>query len=207
MPKFDWKRDLKDLYHAPVKTPSFVEVPEMGFLMIDGQGNPNTVPEFRDAVEALYGLSYTLKFSIKRANPGDDFKVMPLEGLWWMAGGGPFNMETKEEWRWTLMIGQADVVTADRVVAAQEELRTKRSSPALADVRFERWCEGAAAQILHVGPYDAEAATLEKLHEFVREHGRKLHGKHHEIYLSDPRRCAPEKLKTILRHPVTSLEG
>ena len=202
MSKLDWKKELPHLYEASAKKASLVEVPELGFLMIDGHGNPNTEPRFRDAVEALYGLSYTLKFEIKLADSEQDYRVMPLEALWWMADGSPFNMDAKKQWRWTLMIGQPDVVTPARVEQARDDLKKRRSSPLFDEVRYERWREGLAAQVLHIGPYDAERTTLDILHDFVSQQGKRLHGKHHEIYLSDPRRCAPEKLKTILRNPV-----
>ncbi|MCC6487850.1 MAG: GyrI-like domain-containing protein [Candidatus Hydrogenedentes bacterium] len=202
MSKLDWKKELAHLYEASAKKVSLVDVPEQGFLMIDGHGNPNTEPRFRDAVEALYGLSYTLKFEIKLSAPEQDYKVMPLEALWWMADGSPFDMNDKKQWCWTLLIGQPDVVTPARVERAREDLKKRRSSPLIDEVRYERWKEGLAAQVLHVGPYDAEGPTLDLLHAFIGEHGKRPRGKHHEIYLSDPRRCAPDKLKTILRNPV-----
>ncbi|MCC6695964.1 MAG: GyrI-like domain-containing protein [Candidatus Hydrogenedentes bacterium] len=202
MSKLDWKKELGFLYEASAKKASLVDVPELGFLMIDGHGNPNTEPRFRDAVEALYGLSYTLKFEIKLADPEQDYKVMPLEAVWWMADGSAFNMDDRKRWCWTLMIGQPEAVTPARIKRAREDLKKRRSSPLLDEVRYERWREGFAAQVLHVGPYDAEGPTLDLLRAFIEEQGKTRRGKHHEIYLSDPRRCAPEKLKTILRNPV-----
>ncbi len=204
MAKFDWKKDLKVLYHASAGKPVLVDVPEMGYLMVDGQGNPNTEPAFRDAVEALYGLSYTVKFTVKQENADLDFKVFPLEALWWMASGGPFDMNTKDQWRWTMLMALPSHIGQSHVTEAHEKLEARRHSPALDLVRFEKWHEGPAVQVLHVGPYDAEGPTIELLHQFARDAGKTIHGKHHEIYLSDPRRCAPEKLKTILRHPVRS---
>ena len=205
MPKVDFKKELKQYYSASKITPAIIDVPKMNFIQIDGTGDPNTSQSFQKAVEALYGIAYTLKFSFKDAPPKGyfEFVVPPLEGLWWM--DGPFDPDAKDKWKWTLMIMQPDFVTAKLVEKAIEILKQKKPSPALADIRYESYKEGLAAQIMHIGPYAEEGPTIEKLHEFVRSQGYTLHSKHHEIYLSDPRRTAPEKLKTILRHPIEKL--
>jgi len=201
MDKIDLRKERPDLWKASAKAPTMVDVPAMHFLMVDGEGDPNTSAAFQQAIEALYGLSYTLKFASKMGR-GIDWKVMGIEGLWWADDPEAFRAGRKDEWRWTLLIAQPDVVTAEAVEAARETLRQKKNPAALDRVRLERFDEGLSAQMLHVGPYSEEGPTIERLHAFIRDEGYDLAGKHHEIYLSDPRRVAPEKLKTILRHPV-----
>ena len=201
MARVDFKKELKHLYGASAKEVSLVEVPEMNSLMIDGTGDPNSVPEFQQAVEALYGISYTLKFMIKKAQ-ATDYVVMPLEGLWWTEDMSQFSIEDKGAWQWTLMIMQPEFVTSQLVEQAIDQVRQKKDPPALGKVRFAALHERLGAQIMHIGPYGDEGPTIEKLHSFIRENGYELTGKHHEVYLSDPRRTAPEKLKTIIRQPV-----
>jgi hypothetical protein len=201
MEKIDLRKQLPHLWKASATKPVLVEVPALGFLMVDGEGDPNTSAAFQEAIEALYGLSYTLKFTSKMGG-GADWKVMGLEGLWWADGPEAFRTRRKDEWRWTLMVAQPDVVTAEMVEAAAETLRQKKNPAALDRVRLERFEEGLSAQILHVGPYSEEGPTIERLQAFIRDEGHEPAGKHHEIYLSDARRTAPEKLKTLLRHPV-----
>jgi hypothetical protein len=191
---------LKELYKPSAKAIALVEVPAMNFLMVDGHGDPNTSKDFAEAIEALYGMSYTLKFSLKKSE-GRDWKVMPLEGLWWMEDMTQFCQEKKDEWLWTVMIAQPDFITAELAAAAAAELKKRKNPAALPKLRFERWQEGPAAQILYIGPFSEEGPTIEKIHAFIKSQGHKLSGKHHEIYLSDPRRTAPEKLKTIIRQP------
>lgn len=194
-------RRIHELYSPSAKTISAVDVPPMNFLMVDGEGDPNTSRSYREAIEALYGLSYTLKFMVKREHPDRDFRVMPLEGLWWAAENGPLDLARKDRWQWTAMIMQPDVVTADLVARATAELRAKRNPAALDRARFESFHEGPAAQILYVGPYAGEMPTIERLHACITEQGQRLRGRHHEIYLGDPRRAAPEKLRTVIRQP------
>jgi hypothetical protein len=201
--KLDLKKTLKHLYSPSAKVPQIVEVPGMKFLMIDGAGNPNTDPDYQAAVEALYGTAYTLKFNSKKAG-GWDYVVMPLEGLWW---GTPkdqhsFTEEDKEKFIWTMMIAQPEFITDAMVEDAVEDVRRKKGLDNLGKLRFERFEEGTAVQVLHMGSYDDEGPTVHRMHQFTFDQGYTLRGKHHEIYLSDPRRTAPEKLKTILRHPV-----
>jgi hypothetical protein len=179
-----------------------VEVPEMAFLMVDGSDDPNTSEEYADAVEALYAVSYTVKFSVKKGPDGIDFKVMPLEGLWWSDDMTDFLEGRREAWKWTMMIAQPEVATPARVEDAIAEAGRKKDLPALGRFRFDRFHEGLCAQTMHVGPYSAERPTIEALHGFIADEGYERRGKHHEIYLGDPRRTAPERLRTIIRQPV-----
>ena len=203
MDKIDFKKDFKELYGASITTPSLVNVPRLKFLMIDGKGEPNNSVEFQNAVEALYGLSFTIKFDLKKEGTTPAYSVAPLEGLWWMANGKPFNMQAKNQWRWTLLIAQPAHIKDTYVIRAMKKLSAKNSYHALEHVRFDSFEEGRCVQILHIGPYAEEAPTIALLHAFAKQHHYKLHGKHHEIYLGDPRRAKPEKLRTILRHPVS----
>lgn len=200
--KLDLKQELKDLYRAG-RRPALVNVPELQFLMIDGQGDPNTAPAYGEAVEALFAVAYTIKFAVKKSAEALDYPVMPLEALWWAADPGVFLRGQKDEWRWTVMIMQPGIVDRDHLAAAVDALKARRSLPALAEVRLESFAEGRAAQLLHLGPYSAEEPTIRALHEFIAAQGLQLSGRHHEIYLGDPRRAAPEKLRTIIRQPVT----
>jgi hypothetical protein len=200
MTKLDLIKTLKPLYNPSAKEPALVEVPPLNFLLADGEGDPNTSQDFHEIMMALYGAAYTLKFGLKKA-AGFDWKVMPLEGLWWMENMAEFSLERKEDWLWTLMIAQPDFITPDQVEVAKAELQRKKNPPSLSQVRFERYEEGSAAQIMHIGPFSEERPTIARLHEFIAQSGHQLRGKHHEIYLSDPRRTPPEKLKTIIRQP------
>ena len=199
--KIDFKRELKQFYSAK-PAPAMVEVPELSFLMIDGSGDPNVVAEYGQAIEALYSVSYTLKFTIKAEPDGFDYGVMPLEGLWWADDMASFTSGDKSKWNWTAMIMQPEIVTAERFERAREAAAERKDLPAAPKLRLEHFSEGSAAQALHVGPYASEGPTIERLHQFIADQGYALAGKHHEIYLSDPRRSAPEKLKTIVRQPV-----
>ena len=205
--KLDFKKLFKDLYTPSSKVVSVVTVPRMKFLSIDGRGDPNG-PEFSTAVGALYSLSYTIKFWAKK-HPTPigfvDFGVAPLEGLWWVEGTdlGPNNfMADRENWRWTAMIMQPDFVTEDLFDQVLIETSTKKPNPLLGNARLCDFQEGLSIQIMHVGPYYSEPATIAKMIAFSNEHGYESNGRHHEIYFGDPRRTAPEKLKTLLRHPV-----
>ena len=202
----DLVKQLKPLYAPSPRHPAIVEVPELSFLMIDGRGDPNSSEAYQDALGALYGIAYTLKFTLKKAEPERDFKVAPLEGLWWADTEAP-SMDAlqadRDSWNWTMMIAVPDGVTAAEVAAAAEAAARRRPLPAAGRVRLERVAEGLAAQIMHIGPYSAEAPTIARLHAFVDAEGYELRGRHHEIYLGDPRRTAPERLKTVIRHPVS----
>ncbi len=200
-------RDLGpgDLYRAP-RTPEMVRVPEQSFLMIDGRGAPAGSDVYQEALGALYTLSWTLRFAMKK-EIGLVYRVAPLEGLWWADDMAVFSMDEDDrvDWRWTMMIAQPDAVTPARLDAARAEGARRRPNPALGRARIDRFAEGLAAQVLHVGPYDAEGPTIAGLHAFIAGRGYRFdgrHQKHHEIYLGDPRRAAPEKLRTIVRQPV-----
>lgn len=202
MARIDLEQTLKQLYSASAKAASMVDVPELPFLMVDGEGNPNTAPAYAEALEALYSVAYTLKFMLKRSAAALDYAVMPLEGLWWADNMAAFTLFDKDAWRWTMMIAQPEVITDELLQQAAAQAARKKNLPALPRLRLERFHEGRAAQIMHLGPYAAEAPTIERLHRFIVEQGYARRGKHHEIYLSDPRRSAPEKMKTIIRQPI-----
>lgn len=200
MASLDMKKELKELYNASSKEAGFVDVPELNYIMIDGEGNPGTSQAFHDAVQALYSVSYKLKFTLKQSQL--DYKVMPLQGLWWTDDMKDFSVLNKDIWKWTLMILQPEQVTEDLFRFAVTEVLSKKGLKDAAKLRLERYKEGFCAQIMHLGPYSAEAPTVQKLHEFTHNKGYALTGKHHEIYLGDPNKTAPEKLKTIIRQPV-----
>lgn len=202
MKKIYFKKELKNLYNPSFKEAMVIDVPKMNFLMTDGEGDPNIAKEFKDAVEALYAVSYTLKFMIKKGKDDIDYGVLPLEGLWWTNGPDEFSLERKDLFKWIVMIMQPKYVTQDLCAEAVEQVGKKKSLPALSKMEFKSFDEGLSVQIMHIGPYSAEGPTIEKLHKFAHEKEYELVGKHHEIYLSDPRKAAPEKMKTILRHPV-----
>jgi hypothetical protein len=202
MAKTDVKKELKHLYRPSAKEVSVVDVPEMGFLMIDGQGDPNTSQEYQEAIEALYTVAYQIKFMVKGRDPELDFVVPPLEGLWWSENMADFATGNKDAWSWTAMIYQPDHVTGEVFEEAVQQVREKKDPAALPLLRLERYHEGLSVQILYFGPWAEEGPTIERLHSFARDQGYQLRGKHHEIYLSDPRRTAPEKLKTVIRQPV-----
>ncbi len=206
MSKIDFKSEYKSLYSAPSKDFVLVDVPPLPYLMYDGAGDPNTAPEYKQAVEALYSLSYTLKFMSKRAFDRD-YVVGPLEGLWWADDMSTFVTRQKSKWSWTMMILQPDWITTDHVRAALSEVMMKKGLPGVEKARLEVLDEGLSAQILHIGSYDDEGPTLKRLHEeWLPVHGLRETGKHHEIYLGDPRKVAPEKLRTLLRQPVKRIQ-
>lgn len=205
MSKTDFKKTQKDWYQPSAKKAGLVTLPKMNFLMVDGEGAPENSTSFHQAIEALYGTAYTLKFMFKnQPRPGGwfDYVVPPLEGLWWMKDDKPFDTGRPSDWRWTLMIMLPDFFTPAMVETAIGQLREKKNPPGLSRVRLEAFEEGKAVQIMHLGPYDQEGPSIAKMHAFAAENGLKIHGKHHEIYLSDPNRAAPEKMKTVLRQAV-----
>jgi hypothetical protein len=199
--KIDLKKDLKNLYKASAKEVVQLEVPAFRFLMVDGMGDPNTSQEYKEAVEALYSVSYTAKFMVKKGKQQIDYAVMPLEGLWWADDMSAFTANDKSRWKWTMMIMQPDFV-ADKVIdAAMAEVRKKKQLPGLDRLRLEKFMEGLCAQLLHVGPFSEEGPTVARVHEFIGNRGSRR-GKHHEIYLTDIRRADPKKWKTIIRQPM-----
>ncbi|MCB9134597.1 MAG: GyrI-like domain-containing protein [Anaerolineales bacterium] len=199
MEDLDLKKTYKFLY-APSKKFETVTVPELSFLMVDGQGNPNTALAYTQAVEALYSVAYTLKFTLKK-EVEKNYAVMPLEGLWWVPDMREFSIENKDAWYWTMMIMQPPEVTVEGFQRACTEAGKKKDLPALPKMRFEPYHEGVSAQILYFGAYADEGPTIARLHEFIHAQGGTLTGKHHEIYLGDPRKTVPEKLKTVIRQP------
>ena len=211
MRTLDLKKDLKYLYAPSAKKVEIVKVPRLQFAMIDGaieKGyEPGNSPSFQEATQALYGISYSLKFMLKKrkSNP-IDYPVMALEGLWWVEDG-VFDITVKDNWFYMLMILQPDVITKDSFEEGLSQVRRKRGdSPALSNLRLANFEEGLCVQVMHIGPYAAEPATVERMRAFAQENGYRdlvgSGGKHHEIYLGDPRKADPAKLKTVLRHPV-----
>lgn len=201
MKKVDLKKDLKHLYQASSKQIVEVEVPTFRFLMVDGQGDPNTTEAYAQAVEALFSVSYTAKFMVKKGPQQLDYTVMPLEGLWWADDFAVFAADDRAGWRWTMMIMQPDFVTDAVVEAALEAVRSKKQLAAVDKLRLEAFAEGRSAQVLHVGPFTEEGPTIERLHGYIQARSD-LAGKHHEIYLSDIRRAHPSRWKTIIRQPM-----
>ncbi|AKG54015.1 hypothetical protein DGWBC_1370 [Dehalogenimonas sp. WBC-2] len=202
MEKIDYKKELKHLYNPPQKEPVFIDVPPMNYLMVDGQGKPDSI-EAQQAIQALYSVAYSLKFMIKKAMEVD-YGVLPLEGLWWAEDMESFRAGDKNAWRWTYMIMQPDLINAEMVDTAVGEVKRKKRPAAIGKLRFESFDEGRSAQIMHIGSYADEGPNIEKLHTFIHNAGLTFDGKkqkHHEIYLSDPGRTAVEKLKTIVRQP------
>jgi len=202
MKTLDWKKELKHLYQPSSKKVEVVEVPAMNFLMVDGKGDPNTAPEYAQAIEALFSVAYTLKFAVKKGALAIDYGVMPLEGLWWADDMNVFITGDKSKWLWTAMIAQPPFITQPMVEVAIAEVAKKKNLAAIGKLRFEAFAEGKCAQLMHIGPFSAEGPNIARVHEFIRASGSSLRGKHHEIYLSDIRRAAPEKWKTIIRQPM-----
>jgi hypothetical protein len=197
----DLKKKFKHLYQPSAKEVILVDVPTMSYLMVDGEGDPNKSQAFVDAIEALFTISYTLKFMVKKGAWAIDFGVMPLEGLWWADDMSKFSTEDKSDWKWTMMIMQPEFITQGMIDIAITDVRKKKNPAALSSVRFEALSEGKCAQILHVGPFSEEGPTVEKVHDFIDSRGKRT-GKHHEIYLSDIRKADPAKWKTIIRQPI-----
>jgi hypothetical protein len=212
MKKIELKKELRHLYQPSAKAPSIVRAPKFNYLMIDGEGDPNTRKEFQDAIQALYSMSYTMKF-MYRKEKSIDYPVMALEGLWGLKDGVEFNWDaSKDDWRWTLMIMQPKYVTKALVRKAKMtvSLKAERDAvtviSALDKLRFESLNEGHSAQIMHIGPFSEERPTIQRLHSFINENGYEIAGKHHEIYLSDFRRVKPEKMKTVIRYPLRKVK-
>ena len=214
MEKLDLRKQYKDLYQPSAKQVSVVKVPSLKFTMVDGAiepgHTPGTSPSFQQAMEALYGISYTLKFMSKlRKRDPVDYTVMALEGLWWIEGG-EFDIRQPGNWLWTVMMMQPEHITTKMFRDALAQLREKKPNPALDKLHFGTFREGLCVQIMHIDPYADEPATVDRLRAFAAETGLRdlvgRGGKHHEIYLGDPRKAAPSKLKTVLRHPVEKIK-
>ena len=213
MAAFDFKKEYKDLY-LPKTAPMLIDVPAMVFLCVDGAGDPNTCAAYKEALELLYGLSYSIKMSKMDGTQPEgyfDYVVPPLEGFWSMddAAFDGRNVMDKARFKWTAMIRQPEFVTPRVLDQARAVLHRKKPELDLSRARLETVTEGLCAQVMHVGPYDDEPAALDRLDRFIREAGYRLDlsgsRRHHEIYLGDPRRTAPEKLRTVLRHPIAPL--
>lgn len=203
MEKLDYKKQLKEFYQAKLGKPVVVTIPKMNFIMIDGSGDPNTSQEYIDAIQTLYPVAYTIKFTCKNSYE-KDFGVMPLEGLWWTEDMKDFSPNDKSNWLWTAMIMQPDIVTEEIYNEAVKKVNKKKALKSINKIRFANYDEGRAAQIMYIGPYSEEGQTIADLHRFINEQGGKLSSTtkhHHEIYLGDPRRTDPAKLKTIIRQP------
>lgn len=200
--KLDLRKRLGTLYAPDSSEPSFVEVPPIRFLMIDGEGDPNTAPAYRAAIQALYAVAYALKFLV-RAHGGPEYTMMPLEGLWWADDMTRFANAhgDKSGWKWTMMIAQPEAVTPALFEKARRSVGEKKGLAAAAALRLETFREGPAAQILYTGAYSGEGPTIETLHRAIAARGGKVTGKHHEIYLNAPGRTPPERLRTIIRQP------
>ncbi len=199
MQTIDHKKTLKELYSARKNRPAIVDVPELQFLMFDGHGNPEETPLMQEGFQGLYSVAFTIRFAIKDRDEVA-FTVMPPEGIFW-SSGDDLDPDDMDAWNWTLMLMQPDFVTQNDLNEAKQQALEKGNAPA-EHVRLEAFHEGLSAQVMHVGPYDAEAPTIELLHAFIADEGYQNRGKHHEIYLGDPRRAKPENLKTIIRQPI-----
>jgi hypothetical protein len=206
MEKYDVKKAHKQLYSPPRNAFAVVEVPEFRYLAVDGKGDPNTADSYAQAVAALYGTAYTLKFASKNTLQRD-FVVAPMEGLWRADDPAVFLTRDKGAWEWTMMISQPEWITEEMVVSAAGEAAAKHPNPAFDGLRFVAFTEGLSVQTLHIGSYDSETPVLQRLHEHYLPYNKlAFNGDHHEIYLSDARRTAPAKLRTILRQPVKRVE-
>ena len=202
MKKIDLKKEYKDLFTASNKTPAVIAAPEANYLSISGKGDPIATPAYKEAIEALFSVSYAIKFIVKKGSQAIDYGVLPLEGLWWVENMAEFDIKDKSNWLWKAMIMQPNFIDGDMVTSAVEQVQKKKGLSQLSNIKFEKLSEGKCAQIFHIGPYSEEGPTIEKLHQFIKGNEYQFNGNHHEIYLSDPRRSAPEKLKTIIRQPI-----
>ena len=202
--KIDFKKTQKELYQPSPKEPVLLEVPEIQFLMIDGMGSPGEAQEYLDALAVLYPVAFKTKFLSKAK--GKDYVIPPLEGLWWADNMKDFTESNRDKWKWTMMIMQPDWITQVMIDEAIEIVKEKKPElkDSISKLRLEKYTEGKAAQIMHIGPFSEEGSTIEKLHKYIEEQGGTFDGhkqKHHEIYLSDPRKAKPQSMKTVIRQP------
>ena len=211
MEKLDYKRAFKELYQ-PTEKPALIDVPEMIFFAVEGAGDPNKCREYKEAMELLYGLSFTVKMSKMNGTQPEgyfEYVVPPLEGLWYQENTDGIDYLRKDDFRWISMIRQPEFVTEDVFEAAKTALSRKKPNLDISKVRYMRYTEGLCIQLMHKGPYDDEPASIARLKSFAEENGYaedfSAGRYHHEIYLSDPRKCAPEKLRTVIRHPVVKI--
>lgn len=205
--KIDFKKTLNS-YRAKPGEFRIVDVPRMQYLMIDGHGDPNSSPAYAEALSALYPVAYKVKFASKR-DLGRDYVVPPLEGLWWAEDMDSFTTRRdKSQWDWSMMLMVPDWIDQEMFEAAVGQVTSKSSPARIGEVRLESLSEGRCVQTLHIGSFDDEAGVLARMHrDFIPGHGYHLSGKHHEIYFSDFRKVAPERLRTLLRQPVTGTDG
>lgn len=201
MKKIDLKKEFEHLYQPSATDVVQVDVPSFQFLMIDGEGDPNTSRQYAQAVEALFSVSYSARFMVKKGPRQIEYTVMPLEGLWWADNMSAFVANDRAQWKWTMMIMQPSFVGKQILKAAVAEVTRKKGLPAVENLRLETFREGLCAQVLNIGPFSKEGPTIERVHEFIAARGT-LAGKHHEIYLSDIRKVDPAKWKTIIRQPM-----
>ena len=201
MKKVDLKKELKHLYQPSAKEVAQIDVPTMNYLMVDGEGDPNTSQAYSDAVEVLFMVSYAVKFMVKKRASAIDYGVMPLEGLWWADDMSRFTTTDKSNWKWTMMIMQPSFVTPGMIDSAIADVKKKKNPTAISKLRLEAFSEGRCAQILHIGSFSEEGPTIEKVHQFIDSKSKRT-GKHHEVYLSDIRKADPSKWKTIIRQPM-----
>jgi len=199
--KIDLRKQFRHLYLPSAKQVAEVQVPAFTFLMVDGQGDPNTSIAYAEAVEALFSVSYTARFMVKKGPAPQDYAVMPLEGLWWADDLTAFQRGDRANWRWTMMIMQPAFVPQALLETAMAEVARKKALPGIQRLRIEQFEEGRCAQILHVGPFTTEGPTIERLHAHIDAVSARR-GKHHEIYLTDIRRADPSRWKTVIRQPM-----
>ncbi len=202
MEKLDLKKLYKPLYTPAADKFTILEVPPLNYIMVDGHGNPNTAPMYVEAIQTLYALAYTLKFHVKKTLE-KDYNVMGLEGLWWVPDMQDFSTSRKEDWDWTMMILQPDFITPALFEEARKQAIAKGKGPLSRAARLETYTEGTCVQVMYYGAYADEGPTIANMHAFAKEQGYRLDGKHHEIYMNDARKTAPEKLKTIIRQPIS----
>ncbi|MHA2095928.1 MAG: GyrI-like domain-containing protein [Candidatus Hodarchaeales archaeon] len=201
--KSDLKKQFPMLYN-PARDPHIIDIPDMWFFMVDGTGHPGNNPLYQEAMQLLYGASFTLKMSVMKPL-GKDYVVPPLEGLWWAEDMTVFTksfMEKKDEWKWTSMIRIPDFVEEEQIKKALRIFKEKKNPENIHKIRYEKYSEGTVVQVLHLGPYSEEGPIINNMHKYAGDNGYLLHNKHHEIYLSDPRRTKPEKLRTVIRQPI-----
>ncbi len=206
MNKVDLRKKYREFYNPPTGRVTVVTIPNFHFVMIDGRiepgASPGTSTAFQQAMEALYGIAYSLKFMSKLRNENPvDYTVMGLEALWWIEDGD-FDITKPDNWCWTAMIMQPEHITESMFREAQEQLKKKKMNPGIDKLRFENFIEGLCVQIMHIGPYSTEQTSVKKMQEYATQNGYEMQHKHHEIYIGNPLRSDPARLKTVLRHPI-----
>jgi hypothetical protein len=205
--KLDLKKQFPEFY-KPSKKPHIVDIPEMTFFMVDGTGYPTDNPLYQEAIQLMYGASFALKMKVIKPT-GKDYVVPPLEGLWWADDMAVFTddyMKRKDEWKWTSMIRVPDFITEEQIKKGLEVFKENKNPENFEKLRYQNYTEGRVVQVLHLGPFSEEGPVIERMHEYAIDQGYILHKKHHEIYLSDPRRTKPEKLRTVIRQPIKKKE-